>query len=80
MAMEAHGLLADLLLSKEELPSGTHQKLRRIKDILAPKIDKMLARPRVQIGMCSRMYVCAFSCIYMYVCVFLMYVCVYFCL
>ena len=54
VAVEAHGLLADLLLSKEALPPTTHQKLRRIKDILAPRIDRILSRPKVSTGMCTR--------------------------
>ncbi len=66
VAIEAHGLLADLLLSKEALPSDTHQKLRRIKDILAPRIDRILSRPKVHIGV----YVCACVCMCMYVCMY----------
>lgn len=50
MASEARGLLTELLFHKDSLPSDTHLKLRRIKDILAPRIDRILSHPRVHVG------------------------------
>lgn len=47
---EAHGLLTELLFNKETLPNDTHQKLRRIKDILAPRIERMLSHTPVHVG------------------------------
>ena len=46
---EAHGLVGDLLISKESLPDSTHQKLKRVRELLAPRLDK-LASPRVHVG------------------------------
>ena len=40
---EAHGLISDLLMLKESLNDNTRQKLRKIRELLAPKIDKTVA-------------------------------------
>lgn len=50
MVSEAHGLLTELLFAKDSLPSETQQKLKRIKDILAPRIERTLSHTSLHVG------------------------------
>ena len=42
---EAHGLLTELLFNKDALSSDAHQKLKRVKDILAPRMEVLSHAP-----------------------------------
>ena len=42
-------MVGDLLIGKESLPDSTNQKLKRVRELLAPRLDK-LASPRVHVG------------------------------
>lgn len=56
MVNEAHGLIADLLMCEGSLSHDTHQKLRRIKDILAPRYERSSGMSsRVMFGECGEM-------------------------
>ena len=48
---EAHGLVADLLITKESLDDVAQQKLKRVRELLAPRLDKMVTlSPKVYVG------------------------------
>ena len=55
MVSEAHGLITDLLLGEGTLSRETHQKLRMIKEILAPRFEKTPAHPHIIFGECGEM-------------------------
>ena len=48
---EAHGMVADLLMSKDSVNDVTHQKLKRVRELLAPRLDKTVTlSPKVYVG------------------------------
>ena len=49
VASEVRGILTELLFHKDSLASETYQKLRRIKDILSPRTDRV-SHTRVHVG------------------------------
>ena len=50
MVTEVHGLIGDLLLN-ENFSDGADHKLKRIKDLLAPKVNIGQYSPKVIVGM-----------------------------
>lgn len=46
---EAHGLIGDLLLN-EAFPDHTKHKLARVKELLAPKVNRQIYTSRMIIG------------------------------